>query len=94
MPDSALPAELLKIARECQKLVAPMTSVELDDWYEKHVGRRLLDEDEELWEEPLQHQALVAGMMFYHRLPHGLDTPGAEDVERELFEAIIERKEL
>lgn len=94
-PDA--PADLLEIARECQRAVNGMTPEQLDDWYEQNVGRRLLsgpDADEELIDEPLQHRALVAGMMLYHRLPQGVDTPGAEAAERDLFAAICEGRAL
>lgn len=84
--------DLLKIARECRDAVTNLSTEQLDDWYEANIGRRISETDE--IDDHSEHAALVATMMFYHRLPAGVDTPGAEEMERRLFAAVFEGEPL
>lgn len=81
--------ELLDIARKCREEVSAMSSSQLDDWYKEHVGYRPTEDDPTLLEQPRQLQAKVVDTMFYSRLSAGEDTPGAEDVVRQLTESIL-----
>lgn len=56
--------------------VAGMTSEQLDDWYEREVGYRLLADDPDTTD--AEHRALVGSMMVFSAMPAGVDTPGAE----------------
>lgn len=70
--------DLLSLARRCAGRVVEMDAGELDGWYEEHVGYRLLDETPSM--AIAEHRGWVASAMFYHALPLGVDTPGAERV--------------
>jgi hypothetical protein len=65
--------ELLRIACEVAEQARSMSAEHLDDWYEKNVGYRPGED-----EPGTDHRPTVAAMMFYHRMPEGLDTPLAE----------------
>lgn len=73
-------------ARECFLAVLLMTAVDMDDWYEAHVGYRLSDDSPDY--PHVERAQLVAGQMFFEAMPSGLETPDAERVER-ILEHVI-----
>ena len=77
---------LLNLARTCREKAEAMTSIQLDDWYKEHVGYRLSDEG---WTNPAEKTVMVASSMFFNECPAGLETPGAEHMQR-MLEASIE----
>lgn len=80
-------ASLIDLAREAKATAEGMTTRQLDDWYETHVGYRPSVDSPDL-AGTREHTATVAGMMFFHSCPEGLETPGAEAVESRLEFAI------
>ena len=82
--------DLLGLARRCAERTAGLTTKDLDDWYEEHVGYRLLEDDPAMGAP--EHLAMVAAAMFYHSLSQGADTPMAE-ATCDLLVAHIERGE-
>lgn len=70
--------DLLLLARRCAERVAAMNENELDTWYEDNVGYRLLDDDPDRG--ITDQRDYVACAMFFHVLPEGMGTPGAERV--------------
>lgn len=52
------------------RVTAPMTTKELDDWYEAHVGYRLSEDDTTLAGTP-EHGYQVAEMMLLHQFDEG-----------------------
>lgn len=64
----AVTFDAFKEAKKYVAAVEPMTTEQLDDWYEEHVGYRLSEDDPSLVGK-MEHAAQVAEMMCLHE--HG-----------------------
>lgn len=73
-------------ARACELNAGRMSRRELDRWYKANVGFRLTEGRRGLRVEEMR--AAVAASMFYKKMPAGVDTPRAEEVEQEMTKRI------
>ena len=78
--------DMLSRARAIRARVEDMTYDELNAWYLEHVGYKPSEDDPSL--SPTGLCSMIAGSMFYRALPDGVDTEGAEAMERRLTASI------
>lgn len=87
---SALDPEALRVlAIRIKERVYSMSTAELDDWYQQHVGYKPTEDDPRLIGQPLVHCALVASVMFFYEAPGGLAQMAAEQGEFLLDNAVL-----